>query len=79
MFDLQQPIPVHSLLRHFQCNHGASDPGRRSSDGMDASFCGTDRRWCVHALSRSAGWFVSSGVTECTKLFLDFKSLFTGS
>ena len=31
---------------------------------MDLSLCGTDRRWLVHALSRSAGGFVSSGVTE---------------
>ena len=63
MFDLQRPIPVLNLFRHFQCNHGASDPEPRSSDGMDLSLCGTDRRWCVHALSRSAVWFVSSGVT----------------
>ena len=76
MFDLQRPIPVLCLFGHFQCNHGASDPGPRSSDGMDLSFCGTDRR---HALSRSDGGFVSSGVTECTKLFLDFRRLFTVS
>ena len=79
MFDLQRSIPVLSLFKDFQCNHGASDHGPRSSDGMDLSFCGTDRRWWVHALSRSAGGFVSSGVTECTKLFLDFRHLFTGS
>ena len=79
MFDLQQPIPVLSLFKLIQCNHGTSDPGSRSSDGMDLSFCGTDRRWLVHALSRSAGRFVSSGVTECTKLFLDSRRLFTGS
>ena len=79
MFDLQRPIPVLSLFRHFQCNHGASDPGPKFADGMDLSFCGTDRRWWVHAPSRSAGGFVSSGVTECTKLFLDFRCLFTGS
>ena len=79
MFNLQTPIQVLSLFRHFQCNHGASDPGPRSSDSMDLSFCGTDRRWWVHALSRPAGGFVSSGVTECTKLFLYFKRLFTGS
>ena len=79
MFDLQRPIPVLSLFRHFQCNHGASDSGPKSSDGMDLSFCGTDRRWWVHALSRSAGGFVSSGVAECTKLFLDLRRLFTGS
>ena len=34
MFDLQRPIPVR-LFRHFQCNHGASDPLHRCSDGMD--------------------------------------------
>ena len=79
MFDLQRLIPVHSLFKLFQCNHGASDPGLRSLDGMDLSLCGTDRRWWVHALSRSAKGFVSSGVTECTKLFLDFRRLFTGS
>ena len=79
MFDLQRPIPVLSLFRHFKCNHGASDPVPRSSDGMDLSLCGTDRRWRVHAPSRSGGGFVSSGVTECTKLFLDFRRLFTGS
>ena len=79
MFDLQRPISVLSLCRHSQCNHGASDPGSMSSDGMDLSFCGTDRRWWFHALSRSAGGFVSSGVTECTKLFLDFRQLFTDS
>ena len=79
MFDFQRPIPVLSLFRHFQCNHGASDPGLKSSGGMDLSFCGTDRRWWVHVLSRSAGGFVSSGVTECTKLFHDFRRLFTGS
>ena len=50
--------------------------GPRSADGMDLSFCDTDRRWWVHALSRSAGWFISSGVTECTKLLLDFRHLF---
>ena len=55
MFDLQRPIPVISLFKHFQCNHGASDPGSRSSDGMDLSFCGTDRMWRVC----SAGEFVS--------------------
>ena len=76
MFDLQRPIPVLSLFRHFQCNHGAADPGPKSSDGMDLSFCGT---WWFHALSRSPGGFVSSGVTECTNLFLDFRRLFTGS
>ena len=78
MFDLQRPIPVLNLFRHFQCNHVVSDPGHRSSDGMDFSLCGTDRRWWVHALSRSAGGFLSS-VTECTKLFLGFNRLFTGS
>ena len=46
-----------------------------SSDGMDVSLCGTDRSWLVHALSLSAGGFLSSGVTECTKLFLDFMRL----
>ena len=70
MFDLQQLIPVLSLFRHFQCNHGASDTGPKSSNGIDLSCCGTDCRWWVHALSRSAGGFVSSGVTECMKLFL---------
>ena len=29
-------------------------------------------------LSRSAGEVVSSGVKECTKLFLDFRRLFKG-
>ena len=67
------------LSLFFQCNHGASDPWPRSSDGMDLGFCGTDHRWWVHALSRSVGGFVSSGVTECTKLFLDYRRLFTGS
>ena len=57
MFDLHRPFPVLSLFKHFQCNHGASDPGPKSSDGMDLSFCGTDHRWWVHALSRSAGGF----------------------
>ena len=38
-----------------------------------------DLRWWVHALSRSAGGFLSSDVTECTKLFLYFMRLFTGS
>ena len=79
MFDLQRPIPVSSLFRDFQCNHGDSDPGYRSSDGMDLSFCGTDRKWWVHVLSRPAGGFVSSGVTGCTKLCLDFRRLFTDS
>ena len=76
MFELQRLIPVLSLFRHFQCNYGASDPGPRSSDGMDLSLSGTDSRWLVHALSRSAGGFVSSGVTECTKLFHDFRRLY---
>ena len=79
MFDLQQPIPILSMFRHFYCNHGASDHVPRSSDGMDFSFFGTDRRWWVHALNRSAGGFVSSGMTKCTKLYLDFRRLFTGS
>ena len=79
MLDLQRSIPVHSLFRHDQCNHGASDPGSRYSDGMDLSFCGIERRWWVHALSRSAGGFVSSGVIKCTKLFLDLMHLFTCS
>ena len=74
----QRLIPVLSLFRHFQCNHGASDPGPKSSDGMGLSFCGTDRRWWFHALSCSAGGFASSSVTECTHLFLDFRRLFTG-
>ena len=47
LFDLQRPIPVLSLFRHFQCNHGASDPGPKSSDVMDLSLCGTDRRWSM--------------------------------
>ena len=64
MLDLQQTIPVLSMFRHFQCNHGVSDPGPRSSDGMDFSFCGTGRRWWAHTLSRPVGGFVSSGVTE---------------
>ena len=76
IFDLQRPIPFLSLFRYFQCNHGSSDNGPRSSDGMDFSFCGTDRMWWVHAFSRSAGGFVSSGVTECTKLFPDFRRLY---
>ena len=66
MFDLQPTNPVLSLFRHFQCNHRISDHGPPSSDGMDLSCCGTDRRWWVHALSLSAGGFLSSGVTECT-------------
>ena len=33
-FDLQRPMSVLSLFRHFQCNHGASDLGPRSSDGI---------------------------------------------
>ena len=61
MFDLQRPIPVLSLFRHF--HHGP-----RSSDDMDVSFRSTDRRWWDHALSRSAGEFVSSGVTKCTRM-----------
>ena len=76
MFDLHLTIQVLSLFRHFQCNRGPSDPGPRSLDGMDMSFCDTDRWWWVHTLSRSAGGFVSSGVTE---LFLDFRRLFTCS
>ena len=79
MFGLQRPIPVLSLFKHFQCNHGASDPVLKSSDGMDLSLCGRDRMWWVHALCRSAGGIISSGVTECTKLFLDFRRLFIGS
>ena len=74
MFDLQRPTPVQSLFRHFQCYHGALVHGTRSSDGMDVSFCGRDRRWWVHALSLSAGgvyqevwhnarsYFLTSGV-----------------
>ena len=57
MFDIQRPIAVLSLFIHFQCNRGASDTGPKSSDCMDLSFCGIDRRWWVHALSRSAGGF----------------------
>ena len=34
-----------SLFRHFQYNHGTSDRIPRSSDGMDLSFCGTERKW----------------------------------
>ena len=79
MFDLQRPIPVLGLFRHFQCNHVALDHGPRSSDGMDLSFCGTDSRWWVHALSRSAERYLLSGLTKCTKLFLDVMRLFTGS
>ena len=63
------------LESFIKCNHSASDPGSRSSDG----FCGTDRMWWVQALSGSAGGFVSSGVTEYTKLFPDFMHLFTCS
>ena len=44
MFDLQRLIPVRSLFRHFQCNHGVSQLGPTSSDGMDLSLCGTDSR-----------------------------------
>ena len=58
MFDLQRPIPVLSLFKHFQCNHVALDPGPRSSDGMDLRLYGTDRRWWVHALSRSTVFFI---------------------
>ena len=72
MFDLHRPIPVLSRFTHFQCNHGASDPGPRSSDGMYLSLCGSYRRWWVHA-----GGLLTSGLTECTKQFLDFMSLFT--
>ena len=54
MIDLQRPIPVLRPFRHCQCNHGASDPGPRSSGGMSLSFCGTDRRWWGHAPSGSA-------------------------
>ena len=32
---------LFGLFIHFQCNHGASDPGTRSSDIMNFSFCGT--------------------------------------
>ena len=64
MFDLQRLIPILSLFRHFQRNYRTSDPGTRSSDGIALSFCGTDRRWWFHALSRSAGGFLLSGVTE---------------
>ena len=32
-----------------------------SSDGMALSYCGTDRRWWVQALSRSTRGFLSSG------------------
>ena len=66
MFDFQPTTPALSLFIHFQCNHGISDHGPASSDGMDLSCCGTCRRWWVHALSLSAGGFLSSGVTECT-------------
>ena len=44
MFDLHRPIPVLNMFRHFRCNHGAAESGHRSSDGIDLSFCGTDRR-----------------------------------
>ena len=64
MFDLHRSIPVLSQFKH---NHGTSDHGPRSSDGMDLSFYGTDRRWWVHALSRSA---VGLSQVVCTKLFL---------
>ena len=65
MVDLQRLITVLSLFKHFLYNHGASD--------------GMDLRWWVHGLSYSAVGFLSSGVTECTKLFLYFRHLFTGS
>ena len=76
LFDLQRTIPVLSLFKHLQCNHGASYLVPRFSDGMDFNVCGTDRRWWVHALSDSARGLVSSGVTEWTKLFLVFRRLF---
>ena len=40
------------MLRHLQCNHGTSDHGHMSSDGIDLSYCDT------------AGEFVSSSVTK---------------
>ena len=46
---------------------------------MYLGVCGTDHMWWVHALSRFDGGFVSSCVTECTRLFLDVRRLFTGS
>ena len=50
-FDFQWPIPVLNLFGHFQCNHGASDPGHRSSDAMDLSFCDKRPHVWVHALT----------------------------
>ena len=83
MLDLQRPIPVIRLFRHFQCTHGASDSGSRSTDGIPLSVYGTDRRWWVHAsvvlpdeVMREAdandtpGGCLSSGVTGSTNLFL---------
>ena len=35
-----------------------------SSNGMALSFCDTDRRWWVHALSRSARGSLSCGDKE---------------
>ena len=64
MFNFQRSIPVLSLFKHLQGNHVASDPAPRSSYGMDLVLCGTDRRWWVHALSRSAGRLVSGGASR---------------
>ena len=61
MFDWQRPITVLSL----------------ASYGMDLSFCGKDGRWWSELLVVLLDFFLSSGVTECTKLFLYFRLLFT--
>ena len=75
MFDFYSSKSVYT----FPVYHGASVQGPRYSDGMDVNFCGTDRRWWVHAFSLSAGFFIlSSGMAECIKLFLDFRHFFTG-
>ena len=55
MFDFQRPIPVLNLFRHLLCNHGTSDSGSRSSDGMDLSFCGPDLQ-VVDSCSQSFCW-----------------------
>ena len=69
MFDLQRPTSILSLFRHFQCNHEASVHVPRSSDGMDVSFCGIDRRWSM-LLVLLLQFFLSSGVTEWLHAFV---------
>ena len=70
MFDLQRPTPVLSLSRHFQCKHGASIPGTRSSDWYGCEFL-----WYISQVvgprTQSFCWRVLyHSVTECMKLFL---------